>query len=224
MNIKTEVKHIRLPLPFSMGSVNCYLVETDDGYVLIDSGGSNSRRQLIWELEAAGCEPGLLGLIILTHGDFDHAGNARSLRRAFGGKIAMHHHDVSMVERGDMFANRKRPNVIIRALMPRLSGFGPAERFTPDILVWDSDDLSPFGFDAKAFSIPGHSKGSIGILTASGDLFCGDLWINTEKPILNTLMDDLPSANASQTKLKLMEVGTVYPGHGNPFPMHAVAE
>jgi len=32
-------------------------------------------------------------------------------------------------------------------------------------------------------------------------------------------MDDLAAAKASVEKLKGLEVGTVYPGHGKPFSM-----
>ena len=92
-NMQNEIKTISLPLPFRMGSVNCYLIETGAGYVLIDTGGSNSRKELVRELESAGCKPGLLKLIVLTHGDFDHTGNAAYLRNTFGGKIAMHMDD-----------------------------------------------------------------------------------------------------------------------------------
>ena len=106
--MKNEIKTINLPLPFRMGSVNCYLIETDSGYVLIDTGGSNCRKELVKELESAGCKPGLLKLIVLTHGDFDHTGNAAYLRNTFGGEIAMHVDDSGMVESGDMFVNRKQ--------------------------------------------------------------------------------------------------------------------
>jgi glyoxylase-like metal-dependent hydrolase (beta-lactamase superfamily II) len=207
-----------------MGRVNCYLIETGAGYVLIDTGGSNSREALVGELESAGCGPGLLKLIVLTHGDFDHTGNAAYLRNAFGGKIAMHNDDLGMVERGDMFANRNKPNFIIRMLLPVFSGFGTSERFAPDLLVEDGDDLSGYGFDARVISIPGHSKGSIGILTAGADLFCGDLLVNTDRPDLNSLIDDLAAADASIQKLGSMRIGTVYPGHGRPFPMSLVRE
>jgi glyoxylase-like metal-dependent hydrolase (beta-lactamase superfamily II) len=67
--------------------------------------------------------------------------------------------------------------------------------------------------------IPGHSKGSIGILTASGELFCGDLLENTAGPALNSIMDDRAAANASVAILESAGVSTVYPGHGKPFPM-----
>ena len=61
--------------------------------------------------------------------------------------------------------------------------------------------------------------GSIGILTCDNDLFCGDLFVNRRKPILNHLMDDLAVAKASVKKLKIFKINTVYPAHGKPFPM-----
>jgi len=100
-----------------------------------------------------------------------------------------------------------------------LFGFGKPERFKPDLYVEDGYDFSGSGFDAKVLHLPGHSKGSIGILTAGGDLFCGDLLENKDKPVLNSIMDDLATANASVEKLKSLKINTVYPGHGKPFPM-----
>jgi glyoxylase-like metal-dependent hydrolase (beta-lactamase superfamily II) len=214
-----EIKTISLLLPYHLGSVNCYLIETDTGYVLIDAGGSNKRTDLEKELESAGCKPGNLKLIVLTHGDFDHTGNAAYLRKKFGTKIAMHHDDSGMVERGDMFWNRKKPFILIRMMVPILFGFGKSDRFKPDLYIEDGYDLSEYGFDAKILHIPGHSKGSIGILTAGGDLFCGDLLEKKDKPVLNSIMDDSAAANTSVEKLKSLEINTVYPGHGKPFPM-----
>lgn len=218
--METEIKTLRLALPFRMGSVNCYLIKTGAGHILIDCGGTNNRKELSSELEGAGCKPGLLGLIVLTHGDFDHTGNAAYLRRGFGAKIAMHPDDTGMVEHGDMFASRKKPNFLIRSLIPLFSRFGESERFTPDVLLNDGDDLSAHGFDAQVISIPGHSKGSIGILTAEGDLFCGDLLENIHEPVIGSLIDDLAAVSSSVQKLKSMNIGTVYPGHGKPFPMY----
>ena len=80
-------------------------------------------------------------------------------------------------------------------------------------------DLSEYGLDAKVLHLPGHSKGSIGILTADGDLFCGDLFKNRDKPVLSSIMDDLAAAKASVEKLKVLKIRTVYPGHGKPFLM-----
>ena len=101
-----DISRIILPLPLRMGKVNCYLIRTGAGHVLIDTGGSNARKRLCRELANAGCKRGSLKLVILTHGDFDHIGNAAYLRTAFGTRIAMHRDDTEMAERADMFVNR----------------------------------------------------------------------------------------------------------------------
>jgi glyoxylase-like metal-dependent hydrolase (beta-lactamase superfamily II) len=200
-----------------LGSVNCYLIKTGAGYVLVDTGSSNQRTVLEKELDSAGCQPGNLNLILLTHGDFDHTSNAAYLSKKFGTPIAMHEGDSGMLERGDMFWNRQKGNCVIRKIAPILFRFGKSNRVKPDFYVEDGVDLSPYGFDAKVLSIPGHSKGSIGILTANGDLFCGDLFENISQVKLSSIMDDSEVAKASVEKLKGFEIKIVYPGHGKPF-------
>lgn len=214
-----EIKTISLVLPYKLGSVNCYLIKTDIGYFLIDTGSSNKRTYLEKELESAGCRPGNLNLIVLTHGDFDHTGNAANLCKKFGVKIAMHYDDSGMVERGDMFWNRKKSNIFIGMMARIFSGFGKAERFTPDLYIDEKYDLSEYGLDANVLYLPGHSKGSIGILTADGDLFCGDLLENTDGPGIGSIIDDKAATNASVEKLKSLKINTVFPGHGKPFSM-----
>ena len=218
-----KITIITLSLPCKLGSVNCYLIETEAGYVLIDTGCSSRRANLERELESAGCRPGSLKLVVLTHGDFDHTGNAAYLRKEYGAKTAMHYDDAGMVERGNMFWNRKKSNVLFRMITPVLFGFGKSERFKPDLCIGDGDDLSEYGLDARVVHIPGHSKGSIGVVTASADLFCGDLLIDGDKPALNSIIDDLAAATASTERLKGLGIETVYPGHGKPFPMAQLA-
>jgi glyoxylase-like metal-dependent hydrolase (beta-lactamase superfamily II) len=218
-----EIQTITLPLPYRLGSVNCYLIKTGTGFVLIDTGASNKRAELEKVLLGAGCEPGSLRLIVITHGDFDHTGNAAYLRREFGAPIAMHKGDAGMAERGDMFWGRKSGSAVIRVLAPVLFRFSKSDRFAPDVHVEDGHDFAEYGFHAKALALPGHSGGSVGILTAGGDLFCGDLLDNTKGPALNAIMDDPAAANASLGKLRSMTINMVYPGHGKPFQMEALA-
>jgi glyoxylase-like metal-dependent hydrolase (beta-lactamase superfamily II) len=219
-----EIITIRLSLPYGLGFVNCYLVKTGAGFVLIDAGNSAARPNLEAELERAGCKPGSLSLIIITHGDFDHTGNAAYLRGKFNSRIAMHADDYGMAERGNMFWNRKKSNIPFKLLAPLLFRFRKSDRFTPDRMVGDGDDLSEFGFEAKVLSLPGHSKGSIGILTARGDLFCGDLFTNPDQPVLNAIMDNPVEAFASVDKLRGYPIHMVYPGHGNPFLMRTLLD
>jgi len=60
-------------LPFGTGVVNAYLRASDHGFILIDTGSANQREELTQALEGARCGPGSLKLIVLTHGDLDHA-------------------------------------------------------------------------------------------------------------------------------------------------------
>ncbi len=113
----------------------------------------------------------------------------------------------------------KKGNKIIRIMAPILFKFGESKRRTPDLYVEDGQDLSEYGLDAQVLHIPGHSKGSIGILTTSGDLFCGDLFENMKQPAVNSIMDNVVAANASIEKLEELKINTVHPGHGEPFPM-----
>jgi hydroxyacylglutathione hydrolase len=211
-----EIKTIRLPLPFRLGSVNCYLIETTSGGMLIDTGCGHSRAKLERELGAGGEN---LKLIVLTHGDFDHSGNAAYLRQRFGARIAMHRGDSAMVERGDIFGGRQKGNFFFRAMAPLLFGFGRSKRFKPDFYLEDGDDLRQYGFEAMVVHIPGHSSGSIGVLTAEGEFFGGDLVVRNNGPRRNKIIDDLAEADASIKKLKGLGIKTVYPGHGRPFPM-----
>ena len=217
--MKRQIRAISLALPFRMGSVNCYVVDTGSGFFLIDTGASNRRREVERQLEDAGCKPGDLRLIILTHGDFDHTGNAAYLRTKFGAKIAMHRDDAGMLERGDIFWNRKSGNFVIRAMASVLFRFGKSQRCSPDVYLEEGDDLSPYGFDAKVLHIPGHSKGSLAILTADGALFCGDLLLYKDGPVLNSIIDERAAAQASFERLKGLKANTVYTGHGEAFSM-----
>lgn len=214
-----EIKTINLKFLAGLASVNCYLIKTGINFALIDTGPSNKRNDLLKELKDAGCKPENLKLIVITHGDTDHSGNANYLREKYDIKIAMHQDDSGMVEQGNMSFNRNS-NIMARMLflLPYFR-LNKSDRFKPDIYIMDGEDLSDYGLNAKIIHIPGHSKGSIGILMAGGDLFCGDLFTNTDKPVINSIMDDEEAANASAQKLGNLDIKTVYPGHGEPFLM-----
>jgi glyoxylase-like metal-dependent hydrolase (beta-lactamase superfamily II) len=214
--------------------VNCYLIDVEGGYVLIDTSFPSKRDQLDAELAAAGCGPDELLLIVLTHGDVDHAGNCAHLRSALHAPIAIHRQDADMVRSGDMGAGRKdkpdRHTIAFRfltwssGLLSKITGTGAGfEVFEPDVLLEDGQDLSVYGLDARVVHLPGHSSGSIGILTADGDLFCGDLLVNVMRPAIHFYVDDLARADESIRKLNGLGVGTVYPGHGKPFPLRRLS-
>lgn len=211
--------------------VNCYLLKTKDEFILVDSGFSNQRSNIENALGSAGVQRGILRLILLTHGDFDHSGNCVYLRDKYQSKIAMHKDDLGTVEHGDLFYSRKGSNFIIRTLAKIIlpifrMNLKKKDQFTPDIYLEEGDDLSEYGFNAQVVHIPGHSKGSIAFFTTGGDLFIGDLLENYKKrgPVKGSLIDDSLEFSTSIDKLNSLPINTVYPGHGDPFQMKDFVE
>ena len=211
-------------IPLKLSIVNSYLIKNEDNYFLIDTGFALQRRTVEKEMVKAGCRPGNLKLIIITHGDSDHTGNAACIREKYGARIAMHASEVATVEKGDMRLNRdfkKNRNNPITAMILKIpvARLGKANRFMPDIYLEDNQDLSEYGLDARVVHIPGHSMGSIGVLTGEGDIFCGDLLLGGKKPKKNSLVDSAADMESSIERLKELGVRAVYPGHGKPFKM-----
>lgn len=210
----------QITVPFVPGTtVNCYLVKSSDAFVLVDTGPARQRAYIQAALQKAGCRPDNFKLIVLTHGDFDHCGNAAFLAKTYKVPIAMHTADLGMVKDGNMLAGRKQPNIVMKTLIRSLMRLSRINRFTPDIFIKEGDSLAEHGFDAEVIEIPGHSSGSVGLLTQQGELLCGDLLGNTKKPDLWSIMDDVDTAKASLRKLAGHAIKKVYPGHGQPFNM-----
>jgi hydroxyacylglutathione hydrolase len=222
METTMEIKTIAL------GKVNCYLLKHDTGFILIDTGPSNQRTELEVALGNAGCQPGNLNLIIATHGDSDHVGNCAYLRQKYKTKIALHQAEVEAVESGDPTRNKKFPDTLAWRLFKIILLFlklNQADRFKPDLLLDDGHDLSSFGIDALILHVPGHSNGSVGVLTPGRDsatgagqaFFCGDLLANFRNPAPGLGIFDLPEFETSIEKLNQCNIFMVYPGHGKPF-------
>ena len=210
-------------------NTNCYLVETAAGFILIDTGFPHQRHILQRALDEAGCHAGNLPLIILTHGDIDHSGNAAYLRTAYGAQLAMHPGDTPMcLTDGETRERNTRPpadfpkvlylwfiSAAIGYFTRKLLYHAKFEPFTPDILVEDGQDLRPLGLEAIVYHTPGHSKGSISLLIPEGALICGDHFGQVWGRVIDTTDD--PAFPSTNDKLQRLDVKMVYPGHGAPF-------
>ena len=134
----------------------------------------------------------------------------------------MHSDEVEAVTTGDLTLNKKIPRSfkgLITTLLLRFFRLRASDRFQPDMFLDDGDDLKTYGFDAKVLHLPGHSNGSVGIQTADGDLFCGDLLSNRRGPAAGFGLFDKAGFDASIKKLEGLAITTVYPGHGKPFAL-----
>jgi len=214
-------------IPISLGYVNAYLLRAGDGFILIDTGVRPALPKLENALADGAGLPGRLKLILATHGDPDHIGNCAALRERYGTRIAMHRADSSMAETG-IPVKREIRNAVMR-VFTALQGFssrlfGVKGTFTPDILLEGGMDLSPYGSEAKIIHAPGHTKGSIVVLTPDRSLVCGDVFSHFGKtPGISPFIDDITAYRKSVEDLKKLDVKAVYPGHGKPFGPDALS-
>jgi len=182
--------------------VNCYLAKVGDEFILFDTGGpmvldktyTDRHTELENVLESAGCKPGSLKLVVLTHGDYDHVANAVFIREKYHARIAMHPGDVELVNNPAfekvMGSFNYRPllfRLVFRIMKQTIAKtirqiLAKLKSFQPDILLGEGDFLQEYGLEATILHIPGHTAGSIAILTAEGALICGDTFANFNKP------------------------------------------
>ena len=77
---------VRVPLPFRLNHVNCWLIRETDGWTIIDTGTANKEAKVIWETLLAGLLSGApIVRQIGTHGHTDHVGLAGWLFDLSGG-------------------------------------------------------------------------------------------------------------------------------------------
>jgi len=207
-----------------IGVTSCYLVR-HEGTILIDVGNSKQEKRFVAAFEQLGVRPEEIQLILATHGHADHIGSAAKLAEITGAPIGIHQADQEWLEKGIL---EVPPSVTtwgrIMATM-----FGPAEsffRFQPaaaGVVFGDEDfSLNDFGIPGKVVATPGHSPGSVSIVLDTMDAFVGDQAMNglpfRLKPGLPILAEDIEVVKESWRKMLKMDLKTIYPGHGKPFP------
>ncbi len=206
-----------------LGFVNAYLLKGDKGFVLIDTGLPQQKEKLENGLKSAGCTPENLKLVIITHGDLDHTGNAAYMQEKYHAKIAVHPGDVNQAENG-IFLKRKVKSFLFKIIFTIMrlkrklqKDQAPFPKFKTDIQLSDNQSLNEYGLNANIIHIPGHTEGSIGVLTNDGDFFAGDTFVNYKKPDTASIIQNKKKLQESIDKIKKLNIVTVYPGHGKPF-------
>jgi glyoxylase-like metal-dependent hydrolase (beta-lactamase superfamily II) len=216
--MSTEIRVIDL------GFVNAFLIKTGDGYILIDTGIGQQWSKLETELLQAGCLPDKLKLVIITHGDGDHTGNGAQLQRKYQAKIAIHAADRAMIETG-LEQKRTASSFLGKSflMLGKLANRGSHfDTFHPDVLLEEGESLAVYGWDARVLHTPGHTSGSISILTEAGELFVGDTFSNRRHPAVAPFIENFEELRASVIRLKGLDAKIVYPGHGKPFAFESI--
>lgn len=153
--------------------VTCYVLRGRNGDMLIDTGISLICKRLMEYIN-----PYDIRYILLTHAHTDHDGSAARLRKKLNAEILLGERDRELVghfERQPVKATSPRYRVrnIQQNICGRMRFFSSAP-YTPDILLGsDRSILREHGFDAELIPLPGHTLGSVGVLS-EGVLYCGD--------------------------------------------------
>src|SRR5918995_2593979 len=86
---EADIKVLRIPTPFQVGRVNCYLIE-DEPLTLIDAGPNSGKAldELEHQLEALGHRIEDLELVIISHQHIDHLGLVDIVARRSGAEVA----------------------------------------------------------------------------------------------------------------------------------------
>ena len=202
---------------------NCYILSQGGSAVLVDTGTAQYRDAILQK-----CREKNVGLIVITHGHYDHTQNAAFLAEALGVPIAMHPADIPLLT--DLHAEPALAHKLLGKLLvwtmklqqkpvigPLLSKAMNNEipPFTPDIALDDGFSLEPYGIAAAVTALPGHTRGCVGVL-AGKNLFAGDALMNMGRPGPALHYVDRAAMENSAAKITALgEDVTVWFGHGN---------
>ncbi|MBX3051031.1 MAG: MBL fold metallo-hydrolase [Caldilineaceae bacterium] len=205
-------------------TAHVYLWRWAEGVTIIDTGMPGSTDKILAAVGTLGLQPSDVKRIIATHGDVDHIGSLKALKRATGAPVICHTVEKELLEH----PNRRKPagtplGILIRPLfsLAMLLPQFHVEPQSPDRTHVDGDKL-PEGF--TIIHTPGHTPGHISLLHPERRiLIAGDAIHNRggklgAPPPLFT--PDMENAHRSIWKLAKKygeEIDTIVCGHGNPI-------
>ena len=196
------------------GYANCYLLSGEDGSILIDTCNYNNGSGILKRVKDKNVK-----LIVLTHGHFDHVGSAQYLAKRLNVPIAMSEKDIPIIGNGEdsiLLGTTALGKVFSFFSKPVLKR-SRYSIFKPEVLLKEGQELFEYGVNAKILELPGHTKGSIGILTDDGEIIVGDAMFNMLRPTVARIFEDEESMRKSVGKIKNSAAKTIYVGHGRPI-------
>ena len=196
------------------GTDNCYIVSHGKDAILFDTSSGAARELVIDE-----CSKYNLKLIVLSHTHFDHAENAAAISEKFGVPVAYHEADDELFDNYDAQPLKSYGLVGFAVLQLSLKVLRETKVTRPSnhIFVKEGDTFAEYGFpDVKVVELPGHTKGSIGLMVDGESLLAGDALDNWIRPANGHLFYDRSVLDKTYERIRSLSVKNTYYGHGNP--------
>ncbi len=200
------------------GRSNSYLIPTEKGNILVDTGKTSAYKRLRQNIDSINLKSYKIDLIILTHSHFDHCQNASAISEQDLCKIAMSEKEAGFAAQGFMtlpkgtFGIARIISSFGNLIGQRRFGYHP---FTPDILISKDSELINYGVGISLILTEGHSRGSVSVVVDNEIALVGDAMIGTYKnSIFPPFADDIQEMIKSWGRLLETECITFLPGHG----------
>lgn len=183
-------------------STNCYLIEAESGWLMIDAGWPDTLPQLLHLLKQKDIHVSDIKYLVVTHFHPDHAGLVQNLKE-LKIKLILHEGQVPFVDELNIFF-RENPKANFKNIV---SG--------DNIVVTGSESrnlLRSIGINGEILKTPGHSDDSVSIIIDGCCAFTGDL------PALSLIEAYGSQAlKDSWALVKGFNVREIYPAHGKPY-------
>src|SRR5690606_41258116 len=152
--MQTSIQVIDLNFQKTNESIGSFLISTQKGPVLIESGPETTYRSLVQQIQSAGYKVEDIHAVLLTHIHFDHAGAAWKLAKN-GTKIYVHPIGLPHLANPEKLWNSAAQ--IYGEDMDRL--WGKMEPIPEDLLIAANDgDVLDFGdMQFQVIYTPGHA-------------------------------------------------------------------
>ena len=213
---------------FNLGSriVNNYLISTEVGYILIDTGYEGGFKHFTNKLKKLHISPKEIRYVFLTHAHDDHAGFLNEVLDTTDAKVILHSKAIERLKKGqNSFEGGCSSGLaLLFCKILALCGKGehkfPAirEEFLPRLITTDSEEFHTLQLPFKFLETPGHTADHISLLIED-KLFCGDAAMNNFPSIkrVTIWIENLQQFKHSWQTIIAAAPKTIYPAHGQSF-------
>jgi glyoxylase-like metal-dependent hydrolase (beta-lactamase superfamily II) len=199
-----------------------YLLVSEGGLTLVDSGSPGEAARIVSELEEGGYALLDLRAILLTHCHVDHTGNAAELAQRSGAQVLAHRDEVGYIEQTEPLPASSFVRRLLDWVSDRVFRAAPCQ---VDQALEDGDVVDALG-GLKVIHAPGHTPGNIALYDPDRRiLFCGDTIFNGNplsgrggiQPPPRAFSVDTARAEASARMLAKLPAEVICFGHGEPI-------